>query len=113
MRAVATWPAASKVDVFVSRGRRFDVAVMDRAVALPLAAGGEATVPVATPEDSIVAKFEWFRLGEESSERQWQDVAQFVAPHGDTLDTASVRHMAESVGVADLLERLLRCIESA
>lgn len=106
-------PTAYKVDVFVSRGRPFDVAAMDRAVALSLAAGGETTVPVATPEDSIVAKLEWFRLGDESSERQWQDVSRLVALHGDTLDIAYMRHMAESVGVADLLERLLRPRESA
>ena len=101
-------PTAYKVDVFVSRGRPFDVAAMERAIPLPLAAGRETTVPVATPEDSIVAKLEWFRLGDETSERQWQDVSRLVALHGDVLDLAYMRRMAESVGVADLLDRLLR-----
>jgi hypothetical protein len=101
-------PTAYKVDVFVSRGRPFDVAAMERAVPLPLAAGHNTTVPVATAEDSIVAKLEWFRLGDESSERQWQDVSRLVALHGDVLDVAHMRRMAESVGVADLLARLLR-----
>jgi hypothetical protein len=100
-------PTAYKVDVFVSRGRPFDVAAMERAVPLPLAAGHNTTVPVATAEDSIVAKLEWFRLGDESSERQWQDVSRLVALHGDVLDVAHMRRMAESVGVADLLARLL------
>lgn len=101
-------PTAYKVDVFVSRGRPFDVAAMERAIPLPLAAGRETTVPVATPEDSIVAKLEWFRLGDETSERQWQDVSRLVALHGDVLDLAYMRRMAESVAVADLLDRLLR-----
>lgn len=101
-------PTAYKVDVFVSRGRPFDVAAMERAIPLPLAAGRETTVPVATPEDSIVAKLEWFRLGDETSERQWQDVSRLVALHGDVLDLAYMRRMAESVGVAYLLDRLLR-----
>lgn len=101
-------PTAYKVDVFVSRGRPFDVAAMERAIPLPLAAGRETTVPVATPEDSIVAKLEWFRIGDETSERQWQDVSRLVALHGDVLDLAYMRRMAESVGVADLLDRLLR-----
>ncbi|MFM7034034.1 MAG: hypothetical protein ACKOYJ_02400 [Planctomycetia bacterium] len=101
-------PTAYKVDIFVSRGRPFDVAAMERAVPLPLAAGQSTTVPVATAEDSIVAKLEWFRLGDESSERQWHDVSRLVALHGDALDVAHMRRMAESVGVADLLDRLLR-----
>ena len=29
---------------------------------------------VATPEDTLLAKLEWYRLGGESSERQWRDV---------------------------------------
>jgi hypothetical protein len=101
-------PTAYKVDVFVSRGRPFDEAAMKRAVPLPLAVGQEMTVPVATPEDSIVAKLEWFRLGDETSERQWDDVSRLVALHGESLDTAHMRRMAESVGVADLLDRLLK-----
>lgn len=101
-------PTAYKVDVFVSRGRPFDVAAMERAIPLPLAAGREARVPVATPEDSIVAKLEWFRLGDETSERQWQDVSRLVALHGDVLDLAYMRRMAESVEVADLLDRILQ-----
>lgn len=101
-------PTAYKVDVFVSRGRPFDVAAMERAIPLPLAAGRETTVPVATPEDSIVAKLEWFRIGDETPERQWQDVSRLVALHGDVLDLAYMRRMAESVGVAHLLDRLLR-----
>lgn len=103
-------PTAYKVDVFVSRGRPFDVAAMERAVPLPLAAGQNTTVPVATAEDSIVAKLEWFRLGDESSERQWHDVSRLVALHGDALDIAHMRRMADSVGVADLLDRLLRSL---
>lgn len=101
-------PTAYKVDVFVSRGRPFDVAAMERAIPLPLAEGREATVRVATPEDSIVAKLEWFRLGDETSERQWHDVSRLVALHGDALDLEHMHRMAASVGVADLLDRLLR-----
>lgn len=101
-------PTVYKVDVFVSRGRPFDVAAMERAVPLLLAAGQNTTVPVATAEDSIVAKLEWFRLGDESSERQWHDVSRLLALHGGALDVAHMQRMAESVGVADLLDRLLR-----
>lgn len=95
------------MDVFVSRGRPFDLAAMTRAV--PRALGGEESllVPVATAEDSIVAKLEWFRLGDESSQRQWDDVSRVVSLHGEALDADHMQRMAESVGVSDLLDRLL------
>jgi hypothetical protein len=100
-------PTAYKIDVFVSRGRPFDRLAMERAVAQPLAADARLTLPVATVEDSIVAKLEWFRLGDETSERQWGDVSRLLAIHRDALDLGHMREMAASVGVADLLERLL------
>ncbi|NCX99496.1 MAG: hypothetical protein EBX35_13200 [Planctomycetia bacterium] len=100
-------PTAYKVDVFVSRGRPFDQAAMARAMPQALSADDSLRVPVATPEDSVVAKLEWFRLGDESSQRQWDDVSRLVALHGPALDVAHMRLMAESVGVIDLLNRLL------
>ena len=64
-------------------------------------------VPITTAEDSIIAKLEWYRLGDGASERQWDDVSRLVALQGDSLDVAHMRRMAMSLGVGDLLERLL------
>ena len=100
-------PTAYKVDVFVTRGRPFDHAAMERAAPQPIGEDDSLTVPVATAEDSIISKLDWFRLGNESSERQWSDVSRLVALLGDSLDASYMRRMAESVGVSDLLERLL------
>lgn len=63
-------PTAFKVDVFVSRGRPFDLAAMQRAVPQRLGGHDSPMVPIATAEDSIIAKLEWYRLGDESSQRQ-------------------------------------------
>jgi hypothetical protein len=67
-----------------------------------LAEGQGADVPVATAEDVIVATLEWFRLGDESSERQWDDVARLVALLGSTLDLGHMRRMAAFLGVEGL-----------
>jgi hypothetical protein len=100
-------PTSYKIDVFVSRGRRFDHAALDRA--RPESFGPRSTAPiaVATVEDSILAKLEWFRLTDETSERQWDDVSKLVRLHGSSLDADYLRPMADSIGVRDLLERLL------
>ena len=100
-------PTAFKVDMFVSRNRSFERAALDRAMPQRLAEGQGADVPVATAEDVIVAKLEWFRLGDESSERQWDDVARLVALLGSTLDLGHMRRMAAFLGVEDLLAALL------
>lgn len=100
-------PTAYKVDVFVSRGRPFDVEAMSRARVEALCDGGQTAVPIATAEDSIVSKLEWFRLTDETSERQWDDVEKLVGLHGDSLDVQHMRRMAGSIGVGDLLEKVL------
>lgn len=64
-------------------------------------------MPIATAEDSIFSKLEWFRLTNETSERQWEDVTKMVAVLGDSLDVGHMRRMAASIGVGDLLEKLL------
>ncbi len=100
-------PTSYKVDVFVSRGRPFDQMAMERATPQPLGMGESTMIPIATAEDSIVAKLEWFRLTKETSERQWDDVSKLVALIGDGLDVEHMRQMAISIGVGDLLDTLL------
>lgn len=99
-------PTSYKIDVFVNRGRRFDEAALERA--RPESFGPQATEPihVATVEDSMLAKLEWFRLTDETSERQWDDVSRLVRLHSESLDLDYLRTMAESIGVRDLLDRL-------
>lgn len=100
-------PTSYKIDVFVNRGRPFDLAAMDRANDQDIVEGAGLTVPIATVEDSIVAKLEWFRMTNETSERQWDDVSKMVALHEQSLDVEQMRSMAESIGVGDLLAKLL------
>lgn len=101
------YPTSYKIDIFVSRGREFDLAAMRRAVPQSLISADMPPIPIATVEDSILSKLEWFRLTDETSERQWHDVERLVEIHGGALDTQHLRQMAETIGVSDLLSRLL------
>ncbi len=58
-------------------------------------------------EDSILSKLELFRLGDETSDWQWDDVTKLVRLHRGALDLGHLRSMADAIGVRDLLERLL------
>jgi len=54
----------------------------------------------------VLAKLEWFRLGGETSERQWWDVVGVVRVT-PAVDRAYLRHWAAPLGVTDLLDRAL------
>lgn len=52
-------------------------------------------------------KLEWYRMGGELSDRQWNDVLNVIKVQGDLLDLGYLRRWAIQLGVADLLERIL------
>lgn len=100
-------PSSFKVDVFVSLGRPFDRESMGRATLEQLGESRSIQVPVATAEDTVISKLERFRLTNETSERQWDDVSKLIRLLGEAADLAYLQRAAESVGVDDLLQRLL------
>lgn len=100
-------PTAFKVDVFISRGRPFDVRAVARAELGSLGGERSLSVPIASLEDVIVIKLECYRLGGDVSQRQWDDVSRLVRIAGQAADFEYLRRAADSVGVADLLARLL------
>jgi len=62
---------------------------------------------VATAEDTILNKLRWYRIGGETSERQWNDLRGILRIKGTTLDQGYLNTWAPRLGVDDLLERLL------
>jgi hypothetical protein len=52
---------------------------------------------VATPEDLLISKLEWAKLGE--SERQIRDAAGIVSTQGSDLDDAYVQTWVEALGL--------------
>ena len=98
-----------KVDVFVTKGRPFDNEALKRARPEPLEDAPEARrFLVASPEDTIIAKLEWFRLGGEVSDRQWADIVGMLKAGEGRLDHDYLARWAEAVSVRDVLERARR-----
>ncbi len=96
-----------KVDIFVSKQRPFDRSQFDRRIAQMIATDPEQTAFIASPEDTLLSKLEWYRLGGEVSERQWRDVLGVIKVQGDRLNLAYLRRWAIELNVADLLEKAL------
>ncbi|HEY6564452.1 MAG TPA: hypothetical protein VIY86_08135 [Pirellulaceae bacterium] len=97
---------AFKIDVFVSKDRDFDRSVQERAILAVLDGSPPLPVRMASAEDIVLTKLEWYRLGEEGSERQWNDVRMVTAVQAEQLDRPYLELWAQRLGVADLLRRL-------
>jgi len=97
-----------KVDVFIPKGRPFDRQQLARRQPWPVDPDSGRVIYVATAEDTILAKLEWYRRGNEVSDRQWLDILGVLAVQGDGLDDVYMRRWAAALGVSDLLERALR-----
>lgn len=62
-------------------------------------------VRFASPEDVLLHKILWYKLGNEVSERQWSDVLGILQIQGGNLDDAYLARWAQHLGVTALLEQ--------
>ena len=97
-----------KVDLFVLKNRPFDEAQFERRQSHAISSDPERHAYIATVEDNILAKLEWYRMGGETSDRQWNDVQNMIKVQLGRLDLSYLRHWAVALAVADLLERALK-----
>lgn len=101
-----------KVDVFALKDRPYDRAALGRIREDTLDPDEPGRVYLlASPEDVILNKLEWFRLGDEVSERQWGDAMGVLKVQQGRLDEAYLDRWANELGVADLLERARKAAE--
>lgn len=95
-----------KVDLFTRRNRAFSRTEMARRRPVPMLPG--LTPQVASAEDCVLTKLEWFEKGGRVSERQWRDILGVLKNQRGALDAAYLRHWASELGIGDLLDLALR-----
>jgi hypothetical protein len=99
-------PTSQKVDIFPATGA-FQLLQLQRATKETLDFLGETgEYPVATAEDILLAKLQWYRDGGEISDRQWADITGIVEANS-TLDNPYLEAWALRLGVSRLLARAL------
>jgi hypothetical protein len=99
-------PTSLKVDIFPAAGA-FQLSQLQRATREALEFLGEtAEYPIASPEDILLAKLQWYRDGGEVSDRQWADITGIVAAN-PALDNQYLETWAPRLGLSQLLAKAL------
>jgi len=97
-----------KVDVFVAGDQRSTRRELERRQLYTLDVQPPEVITVASPEDIIVQKLHWYRLGDHVSDRQWSDAMGVLKIRDRRLDLDYMRELATEMGVEDLLVRALK-----
>lgn len=97
-----------KLDIFVRGSGEYELEEARRAAPIPFDDAPDGRqFPVASAEDMIIVKLDWFRRGGEVSERQWSDITGLLKVRAETLDWDYLRHWTGRKGTDDLLSRAL------
>ena len=95
-----------KVDVFVAKGDAWSEEELSRARRERVGdVGAQVELVFASPEDTLLHKLVWFRLGGGVSERQWRDAIGVLRVQGDSLDHGYLDTWSAHLGVRALLEK--------
>ena len=97
-----------KVDVFIPRPRPYLRSQLARAQKQTFTFETEVSAKFASPEDTVLSKLEWYRMGGEVSDRQWRDILGVLKTRAGELDLAYLKKWAIELKVTDVLERALK-----
>jgi hypothetical protein len=98
---------AAKVDVFVRWRDPFAQSQFARRQRKSVGQSPPLQLFFASPEDTVLAKLDWFRKGGEVSDRQWRDLLGVLKVQAQALDCAYLKHWAAELALTELLEQAL------
>ncbi|MEO7793470.1 MAG: hypothetical protein ABIV06_01750, partial [Thermoanaerobaculia bacterium] len=94
-----------KADVYLFLPDAFGRTQLERSQRIEL--GPDLVLPFASPEDLVLQKLRWYRLGGGVSERQWLDALGVLKVQGTRIDRGYLEHWAALLDLADLLAQIL------
>lgn len=96
-----------KIDIFVSGSHPYAQEQLRRRYKEIVIRKPEQTAYIATPEDTVLSKLEWYKKGEGISDRQWSDILGVLKVQGTKLDMSYIRRWAEKLSISGLLKKAL------
>ena len=97
-----------KLDIIIRKDRSYSEKEFSRRITVALPG---IIVEMVSPEDSILSKLEWAKIGR--SERQYKDALGVAVTQGTRLDTSYLRYWAKELNLSRELEQLLEEAELA
>lgn len=98
-----------KVDVFIIRDEPYPQQALRRRRKDTLDENQQGVqFYLASSEDIVLIKLDWYRMGGEVSERQWSDVVGVLKVQEKLLDREYLRQWASELKLTDLLEKAFR-----
>jgi len=94
-----------KIDVFIPKPQSYDSEALARRQPDTLDEESSRIFYLASPEDVILSKLQWYQKGEQVSQQQWKDVLGVLKVQGGKLDLEYLRHWATRLNLSDLLNR--------
>lgn len=100
-----------KLDIFILKDREFDRQAFKRRKTSVLDEDNQRLeYYLSSPEDIILSKLEWYKMGGGVSERQLKDVIGVIKVQGENLDIDYLQGWADILGLSDFLDELLKGI---
>jgi hypothetical protein len=99
-----------KIDVFILKNTTYDRLAFQRKRKDTIDTEGEQEFHIASAEDIILNKLQWYIMGGKVSERQWMDILGVLKVQGNLIDFNYLQHWAEELKMTELLNE---AIESA
>jgi len=96
-----------KIDFYISWRSEFARSQFARRIRANLSAETPLDAYLASPEDTVLSKLDWYRKGGGVSDRQWRDILGVLKVQAGALDRAYLRDWAERLNLTDLLRRAL------
>lgn len=95
-----------KADVFIMKGDSWSREEMTRARTEEVdVAESRVAIRFASPEDTLLHKLVWYKMGNQVSDRQWGDILGVLNVQGDALDQEYLDRWAPLLDVSSLLLR--------
>jgi hypothetical protein len=95
-----------KIDVFIYKDDPYQRNAIQRKLKDTLEEdNSDTTFYFSSPEDIIINKLIWYKMGGEVSDRQWLDVIGVIKVQGESLDKSYLKDWSQKLQILELLNK--------
>ena len=97
-----------KIDVFIVKDQPYDCEALARRRLDTLDEESSRSFYLASPEDTVLSKLQWYERGGRISDQQWKDIIGVLKVQSSRLDFEYLKYWASKLNLSELLNRSFR-----